>query len=366
MDSALALVPDPFESTVVKGALQAIEEHSINPDTLRKAIDLLNSSVNLSSYQTSFDNAFDSVAEIKAQLSKMRQRPNVPKTQNISPPGISNQDEINQLKDEINQLKGDIESLTNKAQLSVVSMEELKRRAGIDYILHRVHKKTHAHLLESSALIEELIPQLKPTKAFLLSIDIRRSTDLMLNAKGAVQFKDFLEVLSNGLERIIKEHFGVFDKFTGDGALAFFPEGFSGDGAATNVLLAAKRVHHLFAEHYQNSRPTFDLVLRDTGLGIGIDYGDVNIIRLSDGLTAVGRPVVFACRYSSAKAGTTLVNQGAYEMMIAADAALEFDEVPKSIKNQQGDYLAYRPKNSPRSELIKEPEWFSAGPAPTE
>ena len=131
-------------------------------------------------------------------------------------------------------------------------------------------------------------------------------------------------------------------------------------------MLAARKAHHLFAEHYQNSRSTFDLVLRDTGLGIGIDYGDVNIIRLSDGLTAVGRPVVFACRYSSAKAGTTLVNQGAYEMMIAADAALEFDEVPKSIKNQQGDYVAYRPKNSPRSELIKEPEWFSASPTSAE
>ena len=187
----------------------------------------------------------------------------------------------------------------------------------------------------------------------------------MLNAKSADKFAIFLDELSSELANIVKEHFGIFDKFTGDGALAFFPDHFSGRSASLNVLLVAEKAHAFFEAHYKAFRNSFD-VLVETGLGIGIDYGVVNILRLSDGLTAVGKPVVYACRFGAADAGTTLVNHGAYEMMVAADTGLEFDEVPTPIKNQQRKFLAYRPKNSPRSELIKESEWFSASPTSVE
>ena len=254
--------------------------------------------------------------------------------------------------------------LKNGKDLVEAEMRELSRQIEIGHILQRIHPKTHGRLLnESNEQISRIIPeQLAP--AFLLSIDIRRSTDLMLNAKDAAKFAQFLDELSKGLAYLVKSHFGVFDKFTGDGALAFFPESFSGESAALNILLVAEKAHTFFAEHYRAFHSSFSSVLAETGLGIGIDYGDVNILRLSDGLTAVGKPVVYACRFSGAEAGTTLVNQNAFEMM-RADEALEFDKVLIDIKHQ-GKHWAYRPKNSPRKELIKEPEWFSASPAPAE
>ena len=243
-------------------------------------------------------------------------------------------------------------------------MELLSRRIEIGHILHRIAQKTHKHLMTgNNELIDKFIP--KSTKAFLISIDIRGSTDLMLNAKDASKFAAFLNELSSELADIVKEHFGIFDKFTGDGVLAFFPEYFSGESASLNVLLVAKKAHAFFVAHYKAFRNSFD-VLVETGLGIGIDYGYVDILQQSDGLTAVGKPVVYACRFGGGVAGTTLVNQGAYEMMISADSALEFDEIPTSIKNQERKFLAYRPKNSPRSELIKEPDWFSASPTSAE
>ena len=249
---------------------------------------------------------------------------------------------------------------------------KLTRQIEIGHLLQRVHEKTHAQFMEGNIeLIDRLIPittpekKAQPTPAFLLSIDIRRSTDLMLNAKDASYFADFLDELSRGLANIIKGQFGIFDKFTGDGALAFFPVSFSGTSAASSVLVAAEKAHAFFSEHYKAHRGSFNSILVETGLGIGIDYGDVNILRLSDGLTAVGKPVVYASRFSGVEAGKTAVNQSAYEMMRAADDKLEFEEIDVEIKHQ-GKHLAYRPKNSPRSELIKEPEWFSASPTSVE
>ena len=230
------------------------------------------------------------------------------------------------------------------------------------HILQRVHEKTHARLKSNDALlIKTIIPSDNKVEAFLLSIDIRRSTELMLNAKDAEKFALFLNELSTGLAKIIKDGFGVFDKFTGDGALAFFTESFSGKSAALSVLVAAEKAHAFFSDHYKSKRGSFNSVLVETGLGIGIDYGDVNILRLSDGLTAVGKPVVYACRFSGVKAGMTAVNQRAYEMMLAADDNLKFEEIDIEVKHQ-GSYLAYLPKNSPRSKLIKEPDWFSTNP----
>ncbi len=358
-----------FGSADMKRALREINEVNklVGPNEVQKALADLNKTIassrgytELPSYKKLFDQARSAVAELNEQLLEMRYAP----TQFISPASISVEDEIIILKTKLKEKDAKIESLIKVGKLSSEYIGKLERRNSIGYLLQRVHEKTYHYLIpEINGAIEKSVP--KSTNAFLISLDIRGSTDLMLNAKSADEFAIFLDVLSSELANIVKEHFGIFDKFTGDGALAFFPDYFSGGSASLNVLLVAEKAHAFFEAHYKAFRNSFD-VLVETGLGIGIDYGVVNILRLSDGLTAVGKPVVYACRFGAAEAGTTLVNQGAYNKMIAADAALEFDEVPTSIKNQERKFRAYRPKNSPRSELIKEPEWYSASPTPTE
>ena len=362
---------ESIRSSDVKNALELVTD-SIKSNAVQSVMALINDSIisgyrELPSYQQSFDQAIKAAADIDIQIrrpsgiSDLRFIP--PKAQNEIK--VNSETEIKRLSNILEERDSQIALLQTSSAVLSSSMANLKRQNEIGHILQRINHKTHPQIISgNNELIERLIPSIS-TKAFLLSIDIRRSTDLMLNAKDASKFAKFLNELSGGLANIVKEHFGIFDKFTGDGALAFFTESFSGRSAALSVLVVARNAHAFFEAHYKAFRSSFNSVLVETGLGIGIDYGDVNILRLSDGLTAVGKPVVYACRLSGAEAGMTLVNQGAFEMMRTADGALEFEEVHIDIKHQ-GKHLAYRPKNSPRSELIKEPDWFSASPASVE
>lgn len=56
-------------------------------------------------------------------------------------------------------------------------------------------------------------------------------------------------------------------------------------------------------------------MLLDVGVGTGIDYGDVHLVRIAGALTVVGEPVVYACRLGGAPAGRILLNQQAYEII---------------------------------------------------
>ncbi len=54
--------------------------------------------------------------------------------------------------------------------------------------------------------------------------DIRRSQDLMTFAPNPQVFADYMGRFIHESRRIISENYGVFDKFTGDGFIAYFNE----------------------------------------------------------------------------------------------------------------------------------------------
>ena len=203
------------------------------------------------------------------------------------------------------QRKRDIEKLSK-------TVDELNQKARLGFLLNCVNQDGQRALLQSEDFQRRFLEPEEPT-AFVMSIDIRRSTELMLKARSPEDFASFITDLCKRLMEIIMNSYGVIDKFTGDGVLAYFPEFYTGDAAAYYAIAAAEECHNAFSSHYRTSRRSFKSILTDVGLGIGIDYGKVHLVQIAGGLTVVGEPVVYACRLSGAPAGLTLLNQPAYD-----------------------------------------------------
>ncbi|MDF2856853.1 MAG: hypothetical protein K0Q87_2704 [Neobacillus sp.] len=233
--------------------------------------------------------------------------------------------------------KGDKENI-----LRVV--EELENKQKSSHIISRIHNEAVSKYL-SSEEFRTNFNHGKETFAVVVSIDIRRSTELMLKAKSPTLYSDFITALSDKLSKIIIENFGIFDKFTGDGILAFFPEFYSGEEAILRALKASEECHMVFEEHYKNCRNKFTVFIKDVGLGIGIDCGIVSIANTSSELTVVGIPVVYACRFSGAKAGDTLLNIEAHQRLLALRHPMvkDIEETDIHIKNE-GTAMAFKVK----------------------
>jgi class 3 adenylate cyclase len=237
--------------------------------------------------------------------------------------------------------------------------EDIYKEQRLQYLLYRVNDNARRKLLESEEF-RNRFEKSKQCSAVIISVDIRRSTELMLKAREPQLYANFITSLCAELTRIIMDNYGVFDKFTGDGILAFFPDFYSGENASYLAIKAADECHNYFSKHYEANRSCFSSVLTDVGLGIGIDYGLSHLVRLQDGLTVIGTPVVYACRMSVAKAGQTLLNQPAYEVTSQKFGEyVNFQETEIDIKNE-GNTLAYLATLSKKIPKIKPPDWLEA------
>ncbi len=179
----------------------------------------------------------------------------------------------------------------------------------------------------------------------------------MLKARKPELFAAFIIDLCSGLSQIILGNFGVFDKFTGDGILAFFPDFCSGPDAGLLAIDSAIKCHEFFAEHYKASRHSFISKLENIGLGIGIDFGTTYMVKIQGALTLVGSPVVYACRMSKARAGDTLLNAPGFEQVITKYSSyFNFEETILNIKNE-GETIAYRVIRNGSNYNTVQPNW---------
>ncbi len=191
----------------------------------------------------------------------------------------------------------------------------------------------------------------------VISIDIRRSTDLTLKARNPKLFSTFITTLTDKLSSVIISNYGIFDKFTGDGILAFFPKFYSGKDAILRALKASNECHKVFKEHYNSYRHCFNVFIKDIGLGIGIDYSEATLVNSARELTVVGVPVVYACRLSGAKAGQTLLNQPAkVELGDICHQLTKVSEVEIDVKHE-GLALAYAVEINEKAFELEDPIW---------
>ena len=269
------------------------------------------------------------------------------------------EEEINNIKSKLSSTLKELKDEKDKAKTTEelkILIDKLYSKEKINHIISRIHEEAKKRLFSDDDF-KSMFDNGREYFSVVVSIDIRRSTELMLKARTPELFSKFITELSNKLSQIIINNYGIFDKFTGDGILAFFPKFYSGKNAILRALKAADECHLVFKEHYDKSRECFNVFIKDIGLGIGVDYGNVTLVNSSNELTVVGIPVVYACRMSGANAGETLLNQPAKEELLKhCQTNLKIYETDIQIKNE-GTALAYSAEFVSKIALSDDFEW---------
>ncbi len=199
---------------------------------------------------------------------------------------------------------------------------EDQHRIEMTGLCHRIHRCFHHLLNDRQEDGRKFLARFAGAESdcFVMAIDIRRSTDLMLHAKTPSLFEEFISEIEGRLKEAVIGCFGIVDKFTGDGLIAYFPPFIPREDAGLRCLRAATQCHGAFKEVYARKRHCFQLVPAGVGLGIGVDYGPVHFRMAGQELIAVGRPVVFACRLSCVDSEHTVLNQQAAREILAKHA----------------------------------------------
>lgn len=143
--------------------------------------------------------------------------------------------------------------------------------------------------------------------------DIRRSQQLMAVARDTEGFVRLMGRFIQGTRGLIQKHHGLFDKFTGDGFIAYFNEALCKRLAKNHMdcFLRFVREEKKFARDlFTDFTSRVDLSLTPhVGLAVGADLGQVDFRDVNNHLIAVGDAVVWAHRMSNAgDAGEIIVH----------------------------------------------------------
>lgn len=190
-------------------------------------------------------------------------------------------------------------------------LDRAEERARIAELLSRHAPPDWQGRFRTEELLDAIIDT-TPLQMFVMAADIRESTMLM---KEAVRFEDFARVMDKFVSAVrsgIGMPGGWFDKFTGDGFLAYWVVQSAATAeyhrrfveAAGNLAHTAHELVELFhrrvlVDFRRNSRNLSDGV----GLSIGLDAGPGFLVEIAGDITVVGPPVVGAVRMVNAAAG---------------------------------------------------------------
>ena len=192
----------------------------------------------------------------------------------------------------------------------------------------------------------EFVEKLSSTDTIVLVADIRKSQDLMTYGPSADFFRDKILEFTTQMRKIIKNNYGIFDKFTGDGFLCYFNshlcEQFKKD-YYEQMLNACKEIMNFsnmfFQEWIKHIRK---LPPNSSGLTLGIDSGIVKFRDLDNHLFAIGDAIVWANRMSSAgKRGEIILNNIPYFKIRDVSKDIKFEPIENITKGGES-FTAYK------------------------
>jgi class 3 adenylate cyclase len=170
------------------------------------------------------------------------------------------------------------------------------------------------HLWLSSAEAQRLVRRIERDerqRVFVLAADIRKSSQAMIEALDPLEYASTITSFVERSRQAVLDQNGIFDKFTGDGFLAYWPF-----DARTHLRVrrgsfeVTKSILVSFAEEtMQRLRRNSQSLPSEVGLAFGIDEGLVSFVTIARDLTIVGPPVVGAVRMvGGATAGQIIAN----------------------------------------------------------
>ncbi len=217
---------------------------------------------------------------------------------------------------------------------------ESKLKLAVNCFANHISEENRKYFRNNRNKIDLSIFDKKSNMA-VLSVDVRNSTRLMEKAVSEEKFGEFLAALTESFKKIVLDNHGVYDKFTGDGVICYFPEFYSGKDYLFFALKTSQELHHAFKIVYKKYFDCFKIVI-ESGLGIGIDSGEVLLKLIADDITIIGDPVVNACRLNGAPAYSTYINtQALVQLKQKYSDFFVYSEVEYNYKHE-GNVLVHK------------------------
>lgn len=150
--------------------------------------------------------------------------------------------------------------------------------------------------------------------------DIRRSQDLMTYGSNPDVYREKIIEFMNKTRQILKDNCGLYDRFTGEGFIAYFNKYMCEQEGKDYYEMMLKSCREIL----EFSNPFFDewvkLLRRipemEIGLCIGVDSGIVSFKDLNNQLFAIGDACVWATRMNSAgEKGDIILNNIPYQVL---------------------------------------------------
>ena len=142
----------------------------------------------------------------------------------------------------------------------------------------------------------------------VMAIDIRKSTFYLENSLKPKYFVKLLEEINKSIICIVKKYYGLINKFTGDGFIVFFPKFYSGENYLLLSLLCSKKIIVTTKSIFESNEEYYHKFPVSPGIGIGMDIGKADLLKVNYEATYIGRCVVNACRICRYSINEILVN----------------------------------------------------------
>ncbi len=168
-------------------------------------------------------------------------------------------------------------------------------------------------LLHNMGEAAKVLERASCSESIVVVGDIRRSQDLMTYARDSAGFATNVVRLINTTRMLLDEYLGIFDKFTGDGFLAYFNKelcAVQGRDYRECFTDFVRDITAFAREHFALwSKEVRKLPDVEVGLAMGADVGCVLFQDIDSHFIAVGDAIIWANRMASAaKAGETVCN----------------------------------------------------------